>query len=50
VEAALLREVDPELNTLRNLNHPDDYLAALQQSGLAAPPEVVAQLRTQARG
>lgn len=30
VEAEELREIDPELRFLRNLNHPDDYLDALR--------------------
>jgi molybdenum cofactor guanylyltransferase len=30
-----LREVDPQLGTLRNLNTPEDYEAALRDSGLA---------------
>ncbi len=50
VDAALLREVDANLDTLRNLNHPDDYLAALQQAGLAANPDVVARLRADTGG
>ena len=29
-----LREVDPELGTLRNLNTPEDYQAALREAGL----------------
>jgi molybdopterin-guanine dinucleotide biosynthesis protein A len=40
VAASLLEEVDPGLNTLRNLNHPADYLAALQLAGLPAPRNV----------
>jgi molybdopterin-guanine dinucleotide biosynthesis protein A len=35
VEAEELREVDPELDTLRNLNSPEDYSAALVRAGLA---------------
>jgi len=31
-----LRAVDPHLATLKNLNHPGDYLAALRWAGLAA--------------
>jgi molybdopterin-guanine dinucleotide biosynthesis protein A len=45
VSEAELRDVDPQLDTLKNLNQPEDYLAALEQAGFAAPPEVVAQLR-----
>ena len=39
-----LVEVDPELNTLKNLNHPADYLAALAQAGFTAPADVLAKL------
>jgi molybdopterin-guanine dinucleotide biosynthesis protein A len=45
IASDLLREVDPDLATLRNLNHPSDYLAALRQAGLTAPPEVLARLQ-----
>jgi molybdopterin-guanine dinucleotide biosynthesis protein A len=31
-----LRDVDPNLETLQNLNHPDDYLAALKRAGFAS--------------
>ena len=34
-----LRQVDPDLNTLMNLNRPEDYRAALQQAGFDVPPE-----------
>jgi molybdopterin-guanine dinucleotide biosynthesis protein A len=30
-----LRDVDPDLQTLRNLNHPEDYEKALRDAGLA---------------
>jgi molybdopterin-guanine dinucleotide biosynthesis protein A len=33
VDVGELRNVDPALATLRNLNHPDDYLAALAIAG-----------------
>jgi molybdopterin-guanine dinucleotide biosynthesis protein A len=36
VTADELREADPELLTLRNLNTPEDYRAALVQAGLSA--------------
>jgi len=39
-----LVDVDPELSTLENLNHPVDYLAALASAGFSAPPDVVAQI------
>lgn len=47
VTEAELRDVDPELNTLKNLNQPADYLAALAQAGFAAPADVAAKLREQ---
>jgi molybdenum cofactor guanylyltransferase len=34
-----LRDVDPQLATLENLNHFDDYLAALATAGFNAPGE-----------
>lgn len=34
-----LREVDPDLNTLMNLNCREDYLAALARAGFDAPSE-----------
>jgi molybdopterin-guanine dinucleotide biosynthesis protein A len=43
VTAEELRDIDPELRTLQNLNRPEDYLAALAAAGLSAPPEVLAQ-------
>ncbi len=33
-----LRSVDPQLSTLENLNHPQDYLAALAATGFAEAP------------
>ena len=45
VEVAELRSADPDLDTLTNLNRPEDYLTALKKLGLKAPEEVVAQLR-----
>jgi molybdopterin-guanine dinucleotide biosynthesis protein A len=41
-----LRAVDPRLDTLKNLNHPADYLAALAEAGFAPDPAVVAKLET----
>jgi len=38
-----LAGVDPRLDTLKNLNQPADYLAALKQAGFEAPPEIVAK-------
>jgi molybdopterin-guanine dinucleotide biosynthesis protein A len=34
VDETEMRVVDPDLRTLRNLNHPDDYDRALQDAGL----------------
>ena len=36
-----LEEVDPSLNTLRNLNFPPDYLAALAIAGFEPDPEIL---------
>ena len=44
VEAHELADVDPELETLKNLNHPSDYLAALAQAGFDAPLDVLENL------
>lgn len=41
-----LRESDPQLQTLRNLNRPEDYLAALADVGFAVDPAIQAALRT----
>jgi molybdopterin-guanine dinucleotide biosynthesis protein A len=35
IDVAELREVDPELQSLRNTNTPEDYRAALRDAGLA---------------
>ena len=42
VMADELTDVDPRLLTLRNLNTPEDYLAALAEAGFTAPAEVLA--------
>jgi molybdenum cofactor guanylyltransferase len=39
-----LRDVDPQLTTLANLNHPRDYLDALAAEGLSPDPAVIAKL------
>jgi molybdopterin-guanine dinucleotide biosynthesis protein A len=44
VDSELLRQVDPDLATLRNLNHPEDYLRALRDGGWSAPPELLMRL------
>lgn len=45
-----LKAVDPELNTLKNLNQPPDYLVALAEAGFAADPAVLAALGEQRTG
>jgi molybdopterin-guanine dinucleotide biosynthesis protein A len=40
-----LKEVDPQLSTLMNLNSPDDYLKALGQADFEAQQSIVNQLR-----
>ena len=44
VAASELTDVNPKLDTLKNLNHPADYLAALAEAGFTAPPDVLASL------
>ena len=39
-----LRAVDPELCTLANLNHPEDYFTALQAAGFTIADEMKAKL------
>ena len=38
------QDVDPDSNTLKNINHPADYFEALKIAGLTATPEVSAAL------
>lgn len=38
VDADTMRSADPDLKTLRNLNTPEDYLAALAELSPGAPP------------
>ncbi len=45
VSEAELRDVDPGLNTLKNLNQPEDYLAALEEAGFTVPEEIAAKLK-----
>lgn len=45
VQEQELVDVDPDLDTLKNLNHPADYLAALRQAGFTAPGDVSAEFR-----
>jgi molybdopterin-guanine dinucleotide biosynthesis protein A len=40
VPVAELRASDPELLTLRNLNRPEDYHAALAEAGFGGPPNI----------
>ena len=42
ISAAELEDVDPQLNSLRNLNHPSDYYAALAAAGYSPSPEIQA--------
>ena len=44
VDVRDLKDVDPELNTLSNLNRPSDYLSALERAGYSAPQEIVEKL------
>jgi molybdopterin-guanine dinucleotide biosynthesis protein A len=46
VPAEELKAVDPELTTLRNLNRPEDYLAALADAGFAPDPAILAAIGT----
>jgi molybdopterin-guanine dinucleotide biosynthesis protein A len=46
IPAADLRHADPTLATLKNLNHPADYLAALATAGLTPDPATLAALKT----
>ena len=39
-----LRDADPQLLTLRNLNRPEDYLAALREAGFEAEDSVLAAI------
>ncbi len=42
-----LRDVDPALDTLKNLNRPEDYLAALESAGFPIPDDLRARFREQ---
>ncbi|MEC9003789.1 MAG: molybdenum cofactor guanylyltransferase [Planctomycetota bacterium] len=42
-----LQAVDPDLLTLQNINHPRDYLAALESCDLAVPPELLSRWHDQ---
>jgi molybdopterin-guanine dinucleotide biosynthesis protein A len=44
VDVDEVRSADPVLATLRNLNRPEDYLAALAEAGLTADPATMAAL------
>jgi molybdopterin-guanine dinucleotide biosynthesis protein A len=41
---SVLKEFDPSLQTLANVNCPDDYLAAIREAGLSIPDEIARQL------
>lgn len=41
-----LKDIDPQLDTLMNLNTPEDYWKALSQGGYEAQPSIVNQLRS----
>lgn len=46
----VLRTIDPDLDSLRNVNHANDYFEALHTQGLVAPAEIVRRLQaTQAQ-
>ena len=45
VAPAEWHDVDPESDTLKNLNRPEDYLAALTVAGFGAPEDIVQRLR-----
>lgn len=40
VPVSQLRSVDPDLQTLANLNWPEDYSSCLQRAGFDLPPEI----------
>jgi molybdopterin-guanine dinucleotide biosynthesis protein A len=46
VPAAELLGVDPELASLRNINRPEEYLAALAREQISVAPEVLRRLST----
>ena len=48
VEEQQLCRIDPSLDSLRNLNQPEDYLAALKSAGFRIEPHVAAELRLHA--
>ena len=39
-----IREVDPDLNSIKNLNSPEQYLEFLRRRGFDCPPEIEEQL------
>jgi molybdopterin-guanine dinucleotide biosynthesis protein A len=46
VRVEALRQVDPTLASLENLNRPEDYLAALKRAGFEPPAGVVARFES----
>jgi molybdopterin-guanine dinucleotide biosynthesis protein A len=45
VEEKELRDVDPQLNSLKSVNRPEEYFEALKAAGFVAPPGVLDRLR-----
>jgi molybdopterin-guanine dinucleotide biosynthesis protein A len=50
IPVADLLHADPNLSTLQNLNHPADYLAALQSAGFQPDPAILTTLDTPHNG
>lgn len=46
VDVSELRGVDPQLDSLTNLNRPEDYRAALSKAGYPLPADIAARLKT----
>lgn len=49
VDTSELRAVDPQLATLRNINTPREYFAALEATGLSVPPHLATLLTSRGR-
>jgi molybdopterin-guanine dinucleotide biosynthesis protein A len=45
VSSQELIDIDPQLDTLKNLNTPEEYFEALRQEGYEVPADVLARLR-----
>jgi molybdopterin-guanine dinucleotide biosynthesis protein A len=50
VDVESLRDVDPTLATLENLNRPEDYAAALRRAGIPMHPDIARQLGMRSGG